>query len=41
LYLDVTCEHERQKAYMEALVGIRAVINKFTDEPEEAWLVWH
>jgi hypothetical protein len=41
LYLDVTCERERQKAYMESLVGVRVVINRFTDEPEEAWLVWH
>jgi hypothetical protein len=41
LYLDVTAERARQTAYTEALVGARVVINKFTDEPEEAWLVWH
>jgi hypothetical protein len=35
------CERARQTAYTEALCGVRVVINKFTDEPEEAWLVWH
>jgi hypothetical protein len=41
LYLDVTAEREQETAYWDALCGRRIVANKFTDEPEEAWLVWH
>ena len=41
LYLDVTAEREQETAYWDALCGRRIVANKFTDEPEEARLVWH
>jgi hypothetical protein len=41
VYLEVMCERERQRAYWDAMCGVRVVENKLTQEPEQSPLVFN